>query len=145
MMEWKNPVWNGTGGIECEVKHPEFGWIPFTAREDDVEAHGRELFAAMQDVAAPYAPPSPEQLLEWEREGMIVSRLQAKVALSEAGLLDAAEAAVEASTDARVKIAWKEASEFRRLSPAILLLQPELGLTDAQLDDIFRAAALVEV
>ena len=70
MMEWRNPVWNGTGGIECEVKHPEFGWIPFTARADDIEPHGRELFEALKGIAARYVPPpapSPEEIAAEER------------------------------------------------------------------------------
>lgn len=30
--------------ITLEIEHPSFGWIPFTARPDDLEKHGRELF-----------------------------------------------------------------------------------------------------
>jgi hypothetical protein len=35
----------GNGYIDCEINHPKFGWIPFTARPDDVELHGREIYA----------------------------------------------------------------------------------------------------
>lgn len=49
--------------IDLEIDHPVYGWIPFTASPDDVEAHGRELFARAEagdfgDVAA-YEPPPP--------------------------------------------------------------------------------------
>lgn len=31
-------------GIDCEVNHPVFGWIPFTARPDDPEDYGRAIY-----------------------------------------------------------------------------------------------------
>lgn len=34
------------GRFDCEIEHPSYGWIPFTATEDDAEAHGRAIFAA---------------------------------------------------------------------------------------------------
>jgi hypothetical protein len=54
MMEYRNPVWDSQGGIYCEIKHQDFGWIPFTARHDDVESHGRELFEVLKGIAKPY-------------------------------------------------------------------------------------------
>lgn len=79
-----------------------------------------------------------------ERAGMKVSRLQARVALLQAGLLPQVEAAV-AAADPIIQMAWAEAIELRRYSPAILGLASALGLTDTQLDDLFRAAALVDL
>lgn len=35
------------GNYDCEIKHPELGWIPFTASKDDVELHGRQLWEAI--------------------------------------------------------------------------------------------------
>lgn len=72
-----------------------------------------------------------------------VSRFQARAALMAAGLLDAADAAVAASGDAFLQLAWKEATAFPRTSPGIAALAPALGLTDADLDDLFRAAAVI--
>lgn len=43
----RNPRFNALGTIDCELKHPEFGWIPFTASPADAEAHGRELHASL--------------------------------------------------------------------------------------------------
>lgn len=41
------------GRIDCEINHPVYGWIPFTANADDVEAHGREIHAiALQALTA---------------------------------------------------------------------------------------------
>ena len=88
-------------------------------------------------------PPALDPLAS-ERAGMKVSRLQARVALLQAGLLPQVEAAV-AAADPIIQMAWAEAIELRRYSPAILGLASALGLTDAQLDDLFRAAALVDL
>lgn len=78
------------------------------------------------------APPVPE----------LVSAFQARAALLAAGLLDDAEAAVLA-VGGQTDIAWEYAVEFRRDSPTIATLGAQLGLTAAQIDDLFRAAALI--
>ena len=83
-------------------------------------------------------------VLSAERAGMKVSRLQAKIAMMQAGVLAAVEAAV-AAADPAVQMAWADAIEFRRFSPTILALSAHIGLTDTQLDDLFRAAALVDL
>lgn len=69
-----------------------------------------------------------------------VSRFQARAALHQAGLLEAAEAAV-ATSDMIVRLAWQDAQEFRRDSPTVATLADALGLTPAQLDELFRQAA----
>lgn len=59
----KNPRWVNAEhtAIDCEIEHPQYGWIPFTASPDDVEQHGREIFAQLsQGVVADYVPtPAP--------------------------------------------------------------------------------------
>jgi len=74
------------------------------------------------------------------RSTMVVSRFQAKAALLSAGLLAPAEALV-AGSDALTQLAWAEAIEYRRDSPAIAALAGALGLTETDLDDLFVAAA----
>lgn len=71
-----------------------------------------------------------------------VSRFQALAALLHAGLLDDVETAV-AGADRFTQIAWSNASTFARASPTIATLAAALGLSDAQVDDLFRAAALI--
>lgn len=34
------------GRIDCEINHPNLGWIPFTADPNDVEPHGRAIWKA---------------------------------------------------------------------------------------------------
>lgn len=55
-MEYRNARFSENGTIECEIDHPDFGWIPFTASPDDPELHGREFFALIRDSATPYSP-----------------------------------------------------------------------------------------
>lgn len=43
-MEIRNPVFTIDNRIDCEIKHPRFGWIPFTADPNDVEQHGRDIY-----------------------------------------------------------------------------------------------------
>ena len=87
--------------------------------------------------------PDPEGDLDREREGMVVSAFQAKAALQAAGLYVSAETAVNVAGGITL-LAWQTAIEYRRNSPTIAALQVTLGLTDAQVDDLFRAAALID-
>lgn len=86
---------------------------------------------------------SAAELLERERADMVCSRFQAKAALAAAGLLSASEAAV-AAADSTAQLAWAEAIEFRRNSPTIAALAAAVGLTDSEIDDLFRAAMQIE-
>ena len=85
----------------------------------------------------------PAKVLATERAAMVCSRFQAKAALHQAGLMDAVNAAM-VDADPVAQIAWAEAVEFRRNSPTINALAVSLGLTDEQLDDLFRTAMQIE-
>ena len=65
-MNYRKPIYTENGSIDCEIEHPDYGWIPFTASPDDCEAHGRELFAHIKanDKVAAYVPPPPPTLEE---------------------------------------------------------------------------------
>ena len=84
-----------------------------------------------------------EWALRKRREGMKVTRYQAKAALMQAGLLDDIEQAVSDSDDPMIKLAWQEAS-FVRLSPLISAMAGAVGLSDEQLDELFETAERVE-
>lgn len=45
-VEIRNIVALGDGRFDCEIEHPVFGWLPFTAAPDDVAEHGRAIHAA---------------------------------------------------------------------------------------------------
>ncbi|EGJ20507.1 hypothetical protein RSWS8N_00475 [Cereibacter sphaeroides WS8N] len=57
----RNPAFTADGRIDCELLHPRFGWIPFTADPEDDEPHGREIHAqALAMGPAPWSPPPPD-------------------------------------------------------------------------------------
>lgn len=73
-----------------------------------------------------------------------VTRRQAREVLLDADLLDAVEAAIDAmpgKEGRRARIQWQDAAEVHRDWPLVLALGAALGLTDTQMDDLFRAAA----
>lgn len=44
----RNQKYNANGiTVDCEINHPVFGWIPFTASPNDIEEHGREVYKAI--------------------------------------------------------------------------------------------------
>lgn len=71
----------------------------------------------------------------------VVTIRQARLALLQAGLLDDIDAAIAASTDRALQIDWEFATQFKRDWPALIAMQPILGLTDKQVDDLFVLAA----
>lgn len=96
-------------------------------------------------------PPTSKVILTPEEQGVIlipgeppvpasVSPRQASLALLAAGLLDTVESAVAAAPKA-VQIDWQRATEIRRDNPTLAAVSAQLGLTDAQVNDLFRAAA----
>ena len=59
-MDIRNPIYNADGSIDCEIFHPDYKWIPFTASPDDIEQHGRDIYQAALDMGpADYVPPPP--------------------------------------------------------------------------------------
>jgi len=93
------------------------------------------------DPAEVQAQQDAEALTE-EREGMIVSAFQAYEALAQAGLLDTAEAAI-AGAGATANRAWNKAQNFERNSNLVAAIAGQLGLTDEQVDDLFRQAKTI--
>lgn len=56
-MNYRNAKYNAFGTIDCEIEHPVYGWIPFTADPDDVEPLGAEVFNAAKSSATAYVDP----------------------------------------------------------------------------------------
>lgn len=56
-MEFRNPVYNHLGTIDCEINHPSLGWIPFTADPNDPT--GAEIYtSAVAGNPAAYVAPT---------------------------------------------------------------------------------------
>jgi hypothetical protein len=81
VMNFRNPQFNKYGTIDCEIKHPDYGWMPFTCDPDDKGAlfDTAALFEEMKPHAAPYVPPplpSDEELSEeirYERDALLAA------------------------------------------------------------------------
>ena len=146
-MNYRNPQYNHFGTVDCEIEHPTYGWMPFTASSDDPEEHGRELYARILQegniAPAPYRAPDAD-LQEW-RAYFAVSAFQAQAALTIAGYMDEIEKILkDPMTDPFIVLAWNKAQIFERVSPNIIDLAQLLGITDEQLDDLFKFAATIK-
>ena len=78
-MNYRNPIYNENDTIDCEIEHPEYGWIPFTADPNDVEEHGRAIYTQIKADGniAPYVPhiPTDEELAAFirdERDALLI-------------------------------------------------------------------------
>ena len=93
----------------------------------------------MADVlVAPRAPHEPTPVPR------AVTARQAKRALLAAGVTDAdVEAVLDTLPEpirSQARIDWRESSEFVRSNPTLVALAPMLGITAAEVDQLFIAA-----
>ena len=109
-------------------------FIPFDGGNRDYQEYLEWL--AEGNTPESYVPPPAPPVTQ-------VTAYQAKIQLSRAGLYDSVVTTVNTSDNPELKIAWEVATSFERNSPFILALQPELGLTDEQVDDLFQQASLI--
>lgn len=87
-----------------------------------------------------YSKLPPVILPSVEPAASTISSFQAKMALAEAGLLEAVEAVInDPTTPTRIKIAWQESLNFRRDNPMIATIATQLGLSESDIDDLFIA------
>ena len=70
-----------------------------------------------------------------------VTRRQMLTALHRVGLLATIKAAVAASGDIELQIAFDESQEFQRNNPFLVSMAAALGKTDAEIDAVFALAA----
>jgi hypothetical protein len=101
---------------------------------------------------------SNEQYLAWLAEGntpesytppppvvpQTVTRFQALATLAAGGWLDVVHTYIDALPRSNVqRLAFENAADWERSSPTLNALATMLGLTDAQVDELFIAAAQV--
>lgn len=129
MSEFRNPTYNQSGGIDLEVNHPQYGWMPFTANPNDGELYGRSLFAeASAGEVAPYVPPSPppvdlvayaaEKRWQVETGGITVGGAAIDTSRESQAMITGAYAYSQANPDET--ISFKAASGFVSLDAATL-------------------------
>jgi hypothetical protein len=106
-MKYRNAKYiNDNGWVECEINHPEFGWIPYglNPADTDMTVNNDDLLAAMAkagDVAA-YVPPTQAELDE---------ALSAQLRMDRDALLYKVDAIAGnalrwSALDAKVQAAW---------------------------------------
>ena len=155
-MEIRKPIFTSTGSINCELNHEQYGWIPFTASENDVEQHGREIFAAALAMGpSAYVPPPPEELLQAERETMRLSFAQLLIGLvdrqwiSEADGISWLSGTLPPSVVSTINLLPAEErfaatakclrpSYVYRLDQIVLLMAKVRGISDVDVDTLFR-------
>lgn len=101
-MEWRNPQYNAAGAIECEINHPQLGWIPFTASAGDTGARF-DVAAMLAEIVADgniaaYDGPSVAELSRATL--MPLTRRQVFIMLASEGFLSEADAEQAASGNA---------------------------------------------
>ena len=120
-------------GVADGVAWSEDGEVWFN---DDVTQAQRE---AVQAVLAAHDPSKP--FIEVPQS---VTRYQAEVYMRRINLWDQADALFAAMDDAdERKIAWLRAPTFNRESPALVYAAQQLGITDADLDQMFIDASKI--
>ena len=153
---WANPQMTA---IDLIVDHPEFGPIPFTADPDDVEAHGRDLYARavagdFGPIGAyePPAPPPPVVPAEISRRQCaaemfaraLISGPEAVAMTTTAtppGLVEAMLAALPEPEQTFARIDFG-ASVYARENPLLNALMIGTGASQADIDAFFVDAAV---
>lgn len=104
------------------------------------QANGKEISHDADGFPIAVDPDAPETSVP-----LSVTPRQAKLALLSAGMLDDVEAAINAIADPTKKriaqIEWEFAQEVRRDWPLLNEVAEGMGMTDAQLDELFTLAA----
>ena len=156
-MEFRNPVYNRHGTIDCEVNHPKFGWIPFTASPDDPEDVGKAIYAAAAkgEVGEYVPPPDPDpsvpelisdrqffQALA-EPPYEIITKEEALAAVKTGEIPAAMAAIISQLPDAAqfgATMLVSGATTFRRDHSLTGVVGTAFGWSDAQIDAFFIAA-----
>ena len=137
------------GPVFPPVAGLEFVW----ARESHYPTNVPEFFGTCPDdsnvqvdgVLGVYLQVDWEQMREDEMRArnpvpQQVTMRQARLALLNAGLLDDVEIVI-AAAGREAQLEWEYAAVVDRSNPAVAAVQQQHGLTDAQIDDLFREAA----
>jgi hypothetical protein len=139
-MNTRNPVYNYLGTIDCEIEHPDYGWIPFTASPNDVEPHGVEIFNSLvaAGTVTAYVPPTAAEALAAKRAAATLTPMEFELAVDAAGYTAAIQTYLaDPATPRAFVIMWNRASVFDRMNADLITAATAIGLTDAQMDAVF--------
>ena len=77
------------------------------------------------------------KVMELKRSEASLSRANFKLALMEAGYLQAVKDFVANTDDERIQILWEDSDTIARLDPDLLNMTSQMGYTDEQMDTLF--------
>ena len=160
-MKVRNPTYTVDGRIDCEIDHPNHGWIPYTAGSGTSDVFEKAVYeAALKAKPAAYVaspPPTAESL----RPAMQITRRQVFIGMEKSGIITASEA-IAVATVGTVPAAIKAAIEtlpqddqtpafitfglFQtayRLDPMVALFQATAGMDDDAMDAFFITYAAI--
>ncbi len=101
-----------------------------------------DYLAWLASGGVPEAMPTTIPPISTDPVPLSVTSFQARAALYMAGLLDDAEAAI-AEAHPLSRIAWEHANVYRRDSPTLISIGQQLGLSEADMDELFKTAASI--
>lgn len=156
-MQIRNARYNAAGTIDCEVNHPDLGWIPFTASPDDPEKFGRDVYdEAIAGQVEPYVPPEPlpppvpetisrRQFYQGLAVTGMISQAEALAAIKTATLPADLQIILEGMTDDDAKfeadMLLSGASDFNRSHPLVMIFAIQQGMSEQDVDDFWRLCA----
>lgn len=133
-----------TVSLNGAVKDSKGNWIenwvitPMFSKYTDADGKVHTVSQQQQEYTA--------NKLNQQRQFMVLTPLQAKAALLQAGLLNTVETMIDdPTTDPLIKLAWNNALEYKRLSPMIVEIASKLNISDQQLDDLFTSGKSIIV
>lgn len=132
-MEYRNAIHNHFGGVDMEINHPQYGWIPFTASPEDIEPLSKELYELTKDIAQE-AGPAPEVVLpELTPRQLWLAALT--VGITKESVLEVVENTVtDLEEKEYIKIELNEANLYGRNHPAVEKLVQMMGMPKEQVD-----------
>ena len=143
------PNWS-VGQVITEQQIAEMGFMPVQQQQPIFDPATEKLVAGdVVRTAQGWIQPHTVVALSAEelqlRIPKKVTRRQARQALRLAGLLHLVQPAIDAIPDPvqrdLAQIEWDDSLEFERDRPLVMQIARALGLTDAQLDQLFITAA----